>query len=85
MSIKNRFDNKVRKGSSLIEYTFLTCLALTTATSFGSAYSNMLKNIFETKEDALSKKLQRRIIKETVREINGRIIYDNRVTYTEEA
>ena len=82
--LKNVISKSSPKGSSLIEYTVMCGMAISLAMTFQHGYANMLKKSIGEQNDVLNKDNKQCIITETMKEINGRIIYDNKKTYYRE-
>ena len=78
MDIRKVILGRVKTGSSLVEYSILSCMAVSLAMSVGHGYSNMLKKSLMTTDDLISSEQKSRTIIETYRVINGRIISDKR-------
>ena len=79
MDIRKVILGRVKTGSSLIEYSMLSCMTVSLAMSVGHGYTNMLKKSLISIDDSTSKEVKSRKIIETFREINGRIVSDQRV------
>ena len=84
MDLKSLVYKSTLKGSSLIESSVLICMSVVIASSFTSKYTQMLKKAVGNQNNVLYKDNQQRVITETMKEINGRIIYDNKITYYRE-